>query len=298
MTAPQNLQLLNDFLAAYNAHDADHAASFYTEDAVIEVEGVAPHVEGRSAIAGMFRSRFSGEMPDIRGEVLDAVAEGDRIFSSLRYTGTVKGGISAGFGDSAVALAAGKKMVNRCLDRMTIRDGKIAREYAVINMEAMRRQLATAEPPPAPMSEEENAQTVRRFYEACNSGDVAELSALLSPRLVIERNGLPSEIEDSAAWIAGFLREMRATFPDLRWTLLDLFAHGDRVTARATAAGTGKGEWRSPWGVTFPPTGKSTGWTEIVVYRIEGSKIAQWWSAFDLVTTLLQAGILPGKTVV
>ncbi|WP_376707672.1 YybH family protein [Nocardioides alcanivorans] len=42
---------------AYNDRDIDAVVALYTEDAVLSVPGM-PHVQGREAIAGFFRSRI------------------------------------------------------------------------------------------------------------------------------------------------------------------------------------------------------------------------------------------------
>ncbi len=63
---------------------------------------------------------------------------------------------------------------------------------------------------------------------------------------------------------------LRAAFPDLRLTVEEMVAEGDRVSVRFTARGTHQSEF---WGV--PPTGSRVAWEVISIVRIAGGKIAE-----------------------
>ena len=66
---------------------------------------------------------------------------------------------------------------------------------------------------------------------------------------------------------------LRAAFPDLRLTVEEMVAEGDRVSVRFTARGTHQGEF---WGA--PPTGSRVAWEVISIVRLAGGKIAERWS--------------------
>jgi steroid delta-isomerase-like uncharacterized protein len=86
-----------------------------------------------------------------------------------------------------------------------------------------------------------------------------------------------------------------AAFPDMRATIEDLFAEGDRVAARVRYEATHQGEWLHPvLGRTIPPTGKRTIFTGITIVRFADGKITEQWAARDSLGNLQQLGVLPG----
>ena len=79
-----------------------------------------------------------------------------------------------------------------------------------------------------------------------------------------------------------------AGFPDVRVTVEDLIADGDKVIERTTAMATHTGEFNG-----IPPTGTQVVWTEIHIYRLRDGKIAELWSEIDLLGLLVQLGAIP-----
>ena len=88
---------------------------------------------------------------------------------------------------------------------------------------------------------EANKAMMRRFYdEVVNKGNLDEIDARIAQDL-IEHNsppGVPSGPEGMKQSVAMF----RAAFPDIRVTIHDTLAEGDKVVIRATASGTHMGE--------------------------------------------------------
>jgi steroid delta-isomerase-like uncharacterized protein len=82
--------------------------------------------------------------------------------------------------------------------------------------------------------------------------------------------------------------DYRQAFPDLRVTVEDLIAEGDRVAARLRFRGTHLGELD---GIT--PTGRRVDCTGIVISRIEEGKIAEDWANFDDLGMMRQLGLIP-----
>jgi predicted ester cyclase len=79
--------------------------------------------------------------------------------------------------------------------------------------------------------------------------------------------------------------DFRQGFPDVRSTIEDLIAEGDKVVARWRARATHQGTY-----MRIPPTGKEVEFTGISVYRIEGGKIAESWTIEDELGLMRQIG--------
>lgn len=136
-------------------------------------------------------------------------------------------------------------------------------------------------------SPEQNKIVVRRFVEEfknkANHNIVDELFAtnflhhLKDPRLPPGREAIK---------LLG--KTVVAAFPDVKATIEDLLADGDKVIERTTARATHKGEFSG-----VPPTGKHVTWTEIHIYRFENGKIAELWSEIDFLGLLMQIGAIP-----
>src|SRR5215218_1495608 len=82
--------------------------------------------------------------------------------------------------------------------------------------------------------------------------------------------------------------EYRQAFPDLRVSVEDLVAEGDRVAARLRFRGTHLGELDG-----IAPTGRRVDCSGIVISRIEEGKIAEDWANFDDLGMMRQLGLIP-----
>jgi predicted ester cyclase len=81
---------------------------------------------------------------------------------------------------------------------------------------------------------------------------------------------------------------LRAASPDLRFTVDDMIAEGDRVVTRWTARGTHKG-------VLFgcPPTGRPVTVEAIAIDRYVNGQITDHWAVRDDLGMMQQLGAIP-----
>ena len=86
-----------------------------------------------------------------------------------------------------------------------------------------------------------------------------------------------------------FIGSLRLSFPDVRYTVDDQIAEGDKVVVRYHFQGTNLGTFQG-----IPPTGKQITYTGILIYRFADGKIAEQWTEFDLLGLLRQLGVVPG----
>jgi steroid delta-isomerase-like uncharacterized protein len=80
----------------------------------------------------------------------------------------------------------------------------------------------------------------------------------------------------------------RGAFPDIRFTVEDQVAEGDRVVTRWTARGTHAGEFAG-----VPPTGRAGVVSGTTTYRLADGKVAECWTNADDLGLLRLIGAVP-----
>jgi len=78
------------------------------------------------------------------------------------------------------------------------------------------------------------------------------------------------------------------SFPDLRFTIEQMIAEGDRVVSQLVMEGTHQGTWMG-----ISPTGKRLHIRMITIHRIVNSKIAEDWVLVESLGFFQQLGLLP-----
>ncbi len=78
------------------------------------------------------------------------------------------------------------------------------------------------------------------------------------------------------------------SFPDLRFTIEQMIAEGDRVVSQLVMEGTHQGRWMG-----ISPTGKKLQIRMIVIHRIANSKIAEDWVLVESLGLFQQLGAVP-----
>jgi steroid delta-isomerase-like uncharacterized protein len=136
---------------------------------------------------------------------------------------------------------------------------------------------------------ETNKTLSRRFFdEVWNKGNLAVIDEIITKDHVNSGPGTISGLPNGPEGSKQFVTTYRNAFPDVRFTIVDQIAEGDKVVTRWSAEGTHKGELAG-----FPATGKSSTVTGIVVDRIVNGKIAESWGIFDEFGMMQQLGAIP-----
>ena len=137
------------------------------------------------------------------------------------------------------------------------------------------------------MSTEQNKANLRRFIEeGLNKGNMALVDEYIAPDAV--DHALPPGLPPNREGFKMFFTAFRAAFPDMRYTIDEEIAEGDKVVHRVTGHGTMKGEFQG-----MPATGKHAAWTEMHIVRMSGGKIVEHWANVDQVSMLQQLGLMP-----
>ncbi len=138
------------------------------------------------------------------------------------------------------------------------------------------------------MSEESKA-LARRSWEVVTEGSLDTLedafAEVYSDDYILHE---PGEDIVGIEGLAQFVSMMRSAFPDLRITVEDDMAEGDKVVTRWTGQGTHQGELMG-----IAPTGNQVTMTGITIHRIEDTKIVEEWSNWDALGLMQQIGAVP-----
>jgi steroid delta-isomerase-like uncharacterized protein len=121
------------------------------------------------------------------------------------------------------------------------------------------------------MSTEETKATVRRLLEEVwNEGILDAVDRYLATEVAEQRasTGRGYSPETIKEGVAAF----RSAFPDIRVTIDDVIAEGDKVAYRATWRGTHQGEFRDS-----SPTGESIVITGIGILHLADGQIVESW---------------------
>jgi steroid delta-isomerase-like uncharacterized protein len=136
------------------------------------------------------------------------------------------------------------------------------------------------------MSPEESKMLFNRFVEEVfHRGNLGALDRLFTPDALIHDPGV--EVRGPVA-LRPAVRDFLAAFPDLRITIEDLIAEGDRLAVRYRGEGTHRAMWRG-----VPAGGKRISYTGMLIVRLRGGRIAEYWAQPDLLGLLQQLGALP-----
>lgn len=136
------------------------------------------------------------------------------------------------------------------------------------------------------MSIEENKAIARQIAEPQN---IARLPEILSPDFVWHIAGLPHPL-NRESYIQGVEMGQQA-FSDLKPTIEDLIAEGDKVVLRLTLRGRHTGEFAG-----IAPTGKQVEFTTVAILRIINNKIVEEWRTSDQWTLYQQLGASPPRS--
>jgi steroid delta-isomerase-like uncharacterized protein len=143
------------------------------------------------------------------------------------------------------------------------------------------------------MSVKEIKTIVRRFFKERNKG-MAALMAVVGEFYAADIVFHKSTGEDihGIEDYKQFMSVLFNAFPDLHYTIDDLFAERDKVAVRTTFTGTHTGEWRG----TPPTNNKITMW-EIIIYRFAGGKVVEGWSRSDSLYFMQQLSVVPTQEI-
>ena len=120
-------------------------------------------------------------------------------------------------------------------------------------------------------------QLVRNLYESINSGRIDDIKALLN-----------KDLEGGSEQFVANITSLREGFPDIRFTIEDLIAEGDRVAVRWEWTATHTGTFRG-----IAPTNKRVENSGIAIYQFRDGRIIRSWVQTNRLGAMQQMGVLP-----
>ena len=134
--------------------------------------------------------------------------------------------------------------------------------------------------------QDDNKALVRRFVDYIDNDNLAPIDEFFATSYRYHNSSMP-DVKDLAT-VKEFNTLVYSAFPDVRLTIEDMVAEGDKVVSRYSARGTHKGEFMS-----IAPTGKQVTITGIVISRIADGKFQEDWESMDGMYVLQQLGAAP-----
>jgi ketosteroid isomerase-like protein len=144
---------------------------------------------------------------------------------------------------------------------------------------------ASGQPPTAPAAPavdtpEANQAVVGRYFQILGGGVMADLDQVVGADFVDRTPGTPGDLHGPEA-IRASQRRARELFENVRYTVDDLFAAGDRVAARYTVRATRKGAGGG---------GQPVEVTGATIFRLAGGKVREAWIFNDQIELFRQLG--------
>jgi predicted ester cyclase len=257
------------------------------------VPGVAGTLEGFRQFALALWAAFAAP----HAAVDHQIAEGDKVAWRWTFRGTQIGPLM-GIPPTGKTVT----MTGITIDR--VGQGRIVERWSAIDNLGVLQQLGVipgptgeagsatvSSPPPAVPSAaadiDANKAIDRRYAEeVLDRGKLGVIDEICAVDYVGHVPGMPPMDREGDKQLIGMLR---TAFRDLRCTIDDQIAEGDRVVHRLTCSGTHDGDFMG-----VPPSGNHIIVGGININRIANCKIAESWGVIDMLGLLRQIGALPG----
>ena len=134
----------------------------------------------------------------------------------------------------------------------------------------------------------DNSATMRMTYERINAGDIDGFGALVADDFVEHQGGGPGFPPTKEGTLA-FFRTLVQAFPDMRMSVEDLIAGGDKTVARVRVTGTHQGEFMG-----VPPTAAGVDMQLVDIMRFDGAgRVCEHWGVADMLSLMQQLGVVP-----
>jgi steroid delta-isomerase-like uncharacterized protein len=259
------------------------AQEIYTAGAVFHQPGFPQVTDVESLIAELsFESQVLNDNFHIALD--DVFGAGDEVVG--RFTVTA---------DFILGVPAPVTYVHPLIVVFRFENGRIAEEWWQFDMLGVQEQVGllprtrpaygwspTSTVTGDPGIPQQNASLARRAIQFVNTGNLVLAEHVLSVGYVHHEPVAPTTT-DRANLESAIIDLMRQAFPDIRVTIDDVVASGDRVGVRLTFRGTQMGAFAG-----VPATGRQVEFTGNAIYRMADGMIVEGWLVWDAAGLLQQ----------
>jgi predicted ester cyclase len=138
---------------------------------------------------------------------------------------------------------------------------------------------------------EENIALVRRWYEdVLDQRDLDVVDDILADDYVRYRAGIPFANELGTADDVQWVKMVLAEFPDVAFSIEDIFADGDKVAVRTITSGTQMGPMVDMG--SAPASQRQMTRENIAIWRVACGKLREQWIVQDNLGMLRQLGVI------
>ena len=261
----------------WNQGKLDVVNELFAGDFVFRAAGFADETRGPEGYKE-FASGLRAAFPDLHFSIDNLIVEGD--FSALCWT--FKGTHTSVLRAQAFNLPATGRVVEFTGFTMSrVRDGKFIEESAWPNSLSYFQQLGLL--PDIAVAETSKALMRRVIEELFNQGNLAVADELCTQDYI--HHGVQGSLHRGPEGMKQLVIWIRTALPDLHYTIDDLVAEGDKVSARLSFRGTHLGEL---FGVE--PTGRPVMLFGTSTSRIVAGRLAETWAHLDVLEALQQLG--------
>lgn len=135
-----------------------------------------------------------------------------------------------------------------------------------------------------------NSNIVRQFIEdVLNQGKIDAAGQFFWDDMV-EQVPFPGQ-GPGLEGLKDVLRELKAAFPDIHWTIHEQISEGDKVLSRFEWTGTHRGVF-----LGVPATDRAVRVWGMVIDRFQGQKIKDTRIIMDTLGLMMQLGVVPKPT--
>ena len=139
------------------------------------------------------------------------------------------------------------------------------------------------------MTTAQNVAKVHRLYDEVNNGNLNVIDEIMAPNFVAhgEAMGFQADQDVREAMKQGIMWA-KMLLPDLKVTIVDTVAQGEKVVCRLVFQGTHTGTDGQ-----IPASGNKIEYTAIAINRFENGLLAERWFNSDEMGMMRQMGLLP-----
>lgn len=266
--------------AIMNGKDMDAGAKLIASDCTSKMLSyfMIKSLRGPDEFLPLIKSLRKG-LPDLEVTIDEQMAENDTVVAKWTALGTNTGSLP-------MSPASGIPAVLEGITWFRIVDGEFVEIAFCEDYVALLRQVGALQmPKQKDTSHEYNKAIMYKFFDGIwNKADYSLIEKYVSPDMI-------QHIPGEGNGVDGFMETVRkyhAGFTDMSLDIQDEVAEGDRVLHRWCWTCTHTGPFNG-----MPATGKRVTFTGMTLVRIKDGKMVEHWSNVDVVSLLMQLGVIP-----